>query len=455
MSRLGSLRTLIRGRRYVSRRVEGALLGQPSSSDESGRWRPHAVGCLLALIIGIGGVATAVLKPAAVSADAPLVMSRQSGALFVRIDGALRPVANIASARLILGAPAIPRVVDDNSLGPVERGPIVGIAGAPNRLEPPLAPGDVRWSVCENRDGTTTVGISTPDTVTPSANDSAVLARTSSGDGSTYLLYRGTRAAIDATDPAIERTFRLSGVAAAPVSPTTLNLIPEVSPIRVPQIPRVGEQSMISPFPNGSVLRVEWAGDVGEYYAVLHDGLQRIGRTAADLVRLAGAGTTIATVSPDVVVGSPLVDELPVGTYPDEIPVVSGVGRSVCVHWQGTSTSVSRPDLAPIPDPVKLAQADGPGPAIDFVGLPVGRSADVVVAPRDGSGGGVRYLVTGAGVAFALHDSEAATALGMTDSPAGMPAALIAGLPAGPELGQSAALLDFDVLGSDVLSPPS
>ena len=37
--------------------------------------------------------------------DAALVMSRQSGALFVRVDDQLRPVANLTSARLILGSP--------------------------------------------------------------------------------------------------------------------------------------------------------------------------------------------------------------------------------------------------------------------------------------------------------------------------------------------------------------
>lgn len=396
---------------------------------------------------------TSVLRPAAVSADAPLVMSRQSGSLFVRIDGVLRPVANMASARLILGTPATPRVVDDNSVGPVERGAAVGIAGAPHRIEPPLAPVDVRWTICENPDGATTVGIVEPGTATPVGNDAAVLAR-SSGDGLTYLLYGGKRAVIDIADPAIERTFRLTGIAPASVSPTTLNLVPEVSPIQMPAIPRAGEKSMISPFPNGSVLRAQRAGDVDEYFVVLRDGLQRIGPMAADLVRLAGIGPEIATVSTDVVVNSPLVEELSVGTFPDDMPAVSGSGSSVCVQWDGASAIIAGPDLARIPDPVKLAQADGPGPAVDFVGLPVGRSADVAVASRDGSGGGVRYIVTGAGVAFALHDPSAAAALGLTGTPADMPAALLAGLPAGPELSQSAALLAFDVIGSGTASPP-
>lgn len=442
----------MRGRRYMIRRIEAALLGRAPSSDEAGR-RPHMVGFLLALTILVGGVATAVFRPAAVPADASLVMSRQSGALFVRIGGTLHAVANLTSARLILGTPAIPRVVDDNGLGSIGRGPILGIAGAPQRLEPPLDSGDVRWAVCEKPDGTTTVGIPTSDDV-PSPNDGAILARLPDGDGSAYLVYGGRRAMIDVDDPVIERTFRLAGVAPIPVSTATLNLIPEVSPIVTPHVQGAGEQSTVGPFPVGSVLRVERAGNLEEFYVVLRDGLQRIGRTTADLIRLAD-GLEITTVSPSVVVRSPLVDELVVGTYPDEVPVVSGAGTPVCVRWQDMRTTVSRTDLPRIPDPVHLAQADGPGPAIDFVGLPGGRSADLVVAARDGTGGrGTRYLITGAGVAFPLHDSATAAALGLTDSPAAVPESAIAGLPAGPELSQAAALIAVDVLGGRALPAP-
>lgn len=435
------------------RRIEAALLGRAPSSDERGR-RPHVVGFLLALTILAASVATAVFRPAAVPADAPLVMSRQSGALFVRIGGTLHAAANLTSARLILGTPAIPRVVDDDGLGSVGRGPVVGIVGAPHRLEPPLDSGDLRWAVCENPDGTTTVGIPASDVV-PSPNEGAILVRLPNGDGSTYLVYGGRRAMIDVADPAIERTFRLAGVAPVPVSLTALNLIPEVSPIVMPHIQGAGEQSAVGSFPVGSVLRVERAGDVAELYVVLRHGLQRIGRTAADLIRSAD-GLEITTVSPNVVVRSPLVDELALGDYPDEVPAVSGAGSPVCVSWQDMRTTVSRTDLPRIPDPVHLAQADGPGPAIDFVGLPVGRSADLVVAARDGTAGsGTRYLITGAGVAFPLHDSASATALGLTESPAAVPEPVIAGLPAGPELSQSAALFAVDVLGNRALPAPS
>ena len=137
-------------------------------------------------------------------------------------------------------------------------------------------------------------------------------------------------------------------------------------------------------------------------------------------------------MSPNVVVRSPLVDELALGDYPDEVPAVSGPALR-CVSWQDMRTTVSRTDLPRIPDPVHLAQADGPGPAIDFVGLPVGRSADLVVAARDGTAGsGTRYLITGAGWLFPLHDSASATALGLTESPAAVPEPVIAGLPAAP-----------------------
>ena len=113
----------------------------------------------LALALLVGSAAMAVLRPAAGPGGAPLVMARGSGALFVRVGEDLRPVANMASARLILNEPAQPRVVDDDRLGPVSSGPVLGIPGAPQRIGEPIASGDAPWTVCDGADGTTTVAV--------------------------------------------------------------------------------------------------------------------------------------------------------------------------------------------------------------------------------------------------------------------------------------------------------
>ena len=47
--------------------------------------------------------------------DAAIVMSRESGALYVRVGDTLHPVLNLASARLVTGSAANPRVVNESN----------------------------------------------------------------------------------------------------------------------------------------------------------------------------------------------------------------------------------------------------------------------------------------------------------------------------------------------------
>lgn len=462
------MRLHLRGRRFLNRRLDLAVQGRSPST------RPRTlqdqklslqVGCLIAAGILVAGALMALIKPAAGPGGADLVMSRQSGALFVRVGTALHPVADLSSAQLILGSPVTPRLVDDDHLGAVEPGPMLGIPGAPQRIGTQLSPADVRWTVCDNSDGSTTVGAGRSagtEDLASRGRPRVALVRAVHGDGTIYLLYDGKRAAIDPGNPVIERTFQLGGVAARPVSSTLLNLIPEVSSIVVPQISNAGQPSMAHGIPIGAVVQVERSGlnkKSADHYVVLNHGLQRIGRAAADLLRFAysGASAEIVTVAADVVAAEPLVDELPLGTYPEEVP--TGLGRdsqtkadSVCAMWSGGGTVITSSAPVASPIPVRLVQADGPGPAVDFVAIPRGYSVlTVAITGSDETGPGHRYLITDAGVRFAVDDSESAKALGLTGQPAIAPWSLIATLPAGPELNRTVASAARDVL--DVRSP--
>jgi hypothetical protein len=79
--------------------------------------------------------------------------------------------------------------------------------------------------------------------------------------------------------------------------------------------------------------------------------------------------------------------------------------------------------------PVTLSRADGSGPALDAVYLPLGRSAYVRSNGRVGTG----YLVTDTGVRFAIHDDDAAHDLGLP-APIPAPWPVVVALPSGPEL---------------------
>ena len=262
--------------------------------------------------------------------------------------------------------------------------------------------------------------------------------------GTVFLLYDGKRALIDPGDPATSHALHFDGGAVRELSPNVLNALPEVPAIGPPRIEGTGQPSGIAGFRIGTVVRVSRT-DSPDYYVVLAGGLQRVGRLTVDLLRFAdpAAGTGILDVAPELVARSPLVNVLPVATYPDEPPTLLDIDEELCVTWQSGRSGIalvrSTTDGA---GSITLAGADGDGPGLDFVRVTPGRSLDVI-----DPGAGARYLVTDAGVRFPVRDSATA-ALGLTGVPAVAPWAIVGALPAGPELTRDAALVDWDVLGS-------
>lgn len=436
--------------RFQLRRLDYAVLGR-RMPQERDPLRAQKVALVAGCALTVGALAlTTVLRagrPDTGPGDAPLVVVRQSGALYVRVEQRLRPVANLASARLLLGSPEVPRLVEETALGDVSTGPVLGIPGAPQSLGRVIEPDGVRWAVCDDAAGVTTVAVdddSMPASVGP---DDAVLATAAHGDGSVYLLYDGVRASIDPSDPVTARTLRLDGALVREVSAAMLNAIPEVPGIGPPRISALGEPSGVAGLPIGTVLRVPRT-DSSEFYLVLAGGLQRVGKLAADLVRFADPRTEaqIVTVAPGFVTDQPLVDVLAVATYPEEPPHFVGVDETLCATWSsGRAGLAAGVDTRPSDD-VALAGADGPGPGIDVVRIPPGRSLDVVATMLTTDSGGVgRYLISDSGVRFPVRDSAAAAALGLGADPSAVPWAIIGVLPAGPELGRDAALVARDV----------
>ena len=439
-----SLRAQRSAQRFRLRRLEYAILGRrmPLRKDPLRAQKfSLAVGC------GVAAVALtldAVLGSAGhrIPDDAAVVMSRQSGALFVRLDDRLRPVFNLTSARLILESPATPHLVDEAALRDTDRGPMLGIPGAPSAPGQMMAPRDLRWAVCDDADGLTTVAVG-DDSMPPDLDPhTAVVVTAAHGDGSAYLLYDGKRAMLDPGDPATARVLRIDEVAVRTVSTTVLNAIPEVPAIGAPRIEGKGQPSGITGIPIGAVMRVTRT-DSAEYYVALRGGLQRIGRLAAELIRFNDptARAELADVPAELIAHSPLVDTLPVGTYPDQPPALLDNSDDLCATWRsGRGGVAAGPRLPDHPGVVVLAGADGEGPAVDVVRMPPGASFDVVAVPVAG-----RYLVTSAGVRFSVHDS-AITALGLSRTPGEAPWSIIGALPAGPQLNRDAALVGRDVL---------
>jgi type VII secretion protein EccB len=254
----------------------------------------------------------------------------------------------------------------------------------------------------------------------------------------------------------VVRALRLESVAPRLVSPVLLESIPEVPAIIAPRIPEVGAPgpAALGGLTAGTVVRMTRA-DASEYYVVLADGVQRVGRVAADLVRftVAQPGGNIRTIAADAIAATRAVDVLPVTTFPDHArPVDPSV---VCGHWvppegdRRSSTTVLVGDSLPTEhgqSGTALAQADGDGPNVDNVVVPAGRSAYLRATGITGDGGtaGPLYLLTDLGVLFGVHDQRDAEHLGISSPAVPAPWPVLAMLPRGPELSKDGASVARD-----------
>lgn len=456
----------VSGYRFLLRRIECALLfGDVCAATGALRARTTslALGCVLAIVAAMGCVFVALLRPQSALGQAPIVMGRESGALYVRVDDVWHPVLNLASARLIAATNANPQPVSESELGHTKRGPLLGIPGAPQLLDQPLAGAESAWAICDSDNGgstTVVVGPAEDSSAQVLTAEQMILVATESGSP-TYLLYGGRRAVVDLADPAVVWALRLQGRVPHVVAQSLLNAVPEAPRITAPRIRGGGRASVGLPgFLVGGVVRITRAsGD--EYYVVLEDGVQRIGQVAADLLRFGDSqgSVNVPTVAPDVIRVAPIVNTLPVSAFPDRppTPVDGSPGRAVttlCVTWTPAQPGAARVAFLagsgpPVPlggVPVTLAQADGRGPALDAVYLPPGRSAYVAARSLSGGGTGTRYLVTDTGVRFAIHDDDVAHDLGLPTAAIPAPWPVLATLPSGPELSRANASVARDTV---------
>lgn len=197
----------VSGYRFLLRRIECALLfGDVCAATGALRARTTslALGCVLAIVAAMGCAFVALLRPQSALGQAPIVMGRESGALYVRVDDVWHPVLNLASARLIAATNANPQPVSESELGHTKRGPLLGIPGAPQLLDQPLAGAESAWAICDSDNGgstTVVVGPAEDSSAQVLTAEQMILVATESGSP-TYLLYGGRRAVVDLADPA-------------------------------------------------------------------------------------------------------------------------------------------------------------------------------------------------------------------------------------------------------------
>ena len=391
MVRQSTTRLHVSGYRFLLRRMEHALVrGDVRMLDDPLRAQSLSLiaGVILAVIIVAVCAVLAFLRPPGTLGNAPIVMVRDSGALYVRIGDTVHPVMNLASARLIAGTPANPEAVNMSAISNTKSGPLVGIPGAPATIAPPLGEPESGWAVCDDATSTTVIAGDILGEGLGSGHSVLVTPRSESA-ATTYLLHDGWRAEVDLRNRAVVRALKLDSVEPQPVSRALLDATPEAPPIYPPSIAGAGSPSPLRGYPVGSVVRVARAA-AEEYYVILAQGVQRIGQLAADLIRFTDSqhDRDIATVAPDVIAAMPVVDSLRVSTFPQR----GGVSNAgvVCTRWQfspiGTKTTVlegnsCQPTASVWPRQTVPVQASTPSPSRGAAAPTSDQSGSAATAP--------------------------------------------------------------------------
>lgn len=452
-------RPQVSGYRFHLRQLENAVVrrdvrgfGDPLRSQS----RALAVGIVLAAVVLAGSALFGLIRPKSHVGTDPIVVTKESGAMFVRINDTLHPVLNLASARLIAGSAAQPVVVSEKALADLPRGPLVGIPGAPSAMPyNPKSAGHL-WAVCDlANDGRlqSTVVVGQPDEsvgVDPLSGNEAILMRSAD---STFLAFDGHRARVDTANGAVTRALGIDGKATRQVSAALLGTIRETAPIEVPKIEGAGQPGpgALRQYAVGTVVQLG-EGTATRFFVVLRSGVQEIGQLAADLVRFADSHgqSSIPRITPDALGSIPAVTELNTAGFPQTSPSI--IDRDVaCSTWgPNTPTRLFVGAKAPVPAgarPVELVQRDGTGPKVDAFYLPVGTGvfAKAVQTQSSGGGGDSLHYLSDTGVRYGVTDAGAAKMLGLTD-PEPIPWSILGLLAAGPALGREEAFVAHDGL---------
>ncbi|HEY5837239.1 type VII secretion protein EccB [Streptomyces sp.] len=443
----------------MSRLAAGMLRAEPDVPDiPTGRTTRGIrtgllIGVAIALVMALYGVivpggATAWRKPGT------LIVVKDTGARYLFIGGALHPVLNQASARLLAGQKMALAQVTERSLKGAPRGGPVGIVGAPDPLPAAGSLTDAGWLACAVR-ATAPSGTAAPRlalAIAPVRRGNPLTAAQgvliSTPDGAQYLLWRGRRLGLDTAGGA-PRALGYTSAAPFPVTEAFLNTLPAGPDLAAPAIPGRGNAG---PELAGRPTRLGqlFTGPAGEHYVLGTGGLEQLTTTLFELLRgdprtqrdaYGGAPATAAPIGADDLAAHPAAAPA-AGGLPAEPPALlaPAQGQSVCAELEpaaaGPRTLVTVADAATVGGAPPTAQPGvRPGCAgADLISVRPGGGA--LVRALSGAGvGSTLYLVADNGVKYPLPAAGTAKRLGYgAVTPVAVPGSLLTLLPTGPSL---------------------
>lgn len=445
--------------RFVTRRVMAALLhGEPDAPESPMRKLAVATfsGIMVAVLVVAGFGVWGLVRPGgakSLTEPGTLIIEKETGTNYVYREDNKRiyPVANYVSARLILDTTNIKRrSVSHKSLREFERGPTLGISGAPDSLVDQKDLIREPWVVCTRQEegvagqptevGSLLIGRDVGGT--PLGDDFALVVRSGADK---YVIWRNKRMR------AVNRNSEVIGTTEIPVDRSFLRAVPAGPDFAPPPVPGRGEDAQFTLNGNrpkvGTLYESEFgAGDV-RYNVAMRDGLASVSETEAKLlipvsgdpVRISASAASNATPSkteltrPELPSSPPRQAELrddeatPLcATYNDSD------GKAVdVVVTQGGDVGLSSEESD---DSFNVNSALG---NIDRVEMRPGGGALVGALPGPGQADAVNtyYLISEQGIKFRLASPDVMGTLGYgEDSAVLLPVNILDLIPEGPSL---------------------
>lgn len=432
------------------------------------------------LIVGLCFV-LAFLKPVGQIGVEPILAARESGALYVNVEGIMHPALNLASARLIVGQAADPKLVPMSDIRKYPIGPMVGILGAPSDLAVRTPP-DTGWALCDRlgSTGSQVVPRVTVISGTPSLGDwaheiKAPQAVLMAYGGDVYVVTNGHRSGIDLADKSVTLALGLSvgDLHPAPMSRALYQALTPTAPLRVPAIPAagspIGYSSPKLALVSGSVLRVSDVSGDPQFFVALPAGVQSISQTVATMIINAALvpGGQVITASSAEVTAMPQTTAFDTSLYPphaiglldkDDEPVTCVMWRKSNGEPQAQVSTVSGRRLPiPVGDEQRVIPLVSAGTDVAdavYVGASAANFVRVTGMEPDSPRGESLWFIGDNGVRFGVPtagngDEQTRRSLGLEAAPTPAPWAVISWLPVGPVLSKNAALTQHDTLAPD------
>jgi type VII secretion protein EccB len=432
--------------RYSVRRVLTALMGsEPEQVEQPMRRVASATlaGVMVTVLALTGAGFYGKLRggsPSSWQRSDVLIVERDTGSRYVWTGSELRPVLNYSSARLLLRQPDIQTVkVSRRAIAGARRGAPVGITGAPDSLPDAQHVVSAPWSVCTTRAdqaAISTLIIGTPVQGHHLADDSLLVRST----GQYFLIWHGKRLSATADDV---RSLGLDPETALDVPAPWVNAVPSGPDLAAPSIAGTGRPG---PTVAGHATRL---GDVVEatsatdaqWYVALADGVSPISETQALLLTGSrGAGLVRATTA-DINASRISQQRWESADIPTARPRLAATndGSPICVEAITADGKVPAtpvlslggdlPALSPVRPGVTTSQT------VDQLVVEPGAGAVVSVLTSGGAQAPGTFLITDAGLRFAIPTSDIVSWLGYsTIQPVPIPSRLLALVPQGPAL---------------------